>query len=257
MLTTVRTLITIGLILLSTLTFGLVMLARLSLDPVLTGSPAAAQTQAPEPRDRTKDFDYLVRADMFAGMAGDQARFDRAMKLCEDTLAHDPNHPEALVWRGSGFVLLASRAFQASEMQKGAELWQRGLAEMDLAVALAPDKPGVLVPRGSVLLQAGMALPAGDQSRGLIAQGLRDFERVLELQRPTFAQRPIHARGELLAGLADGWQRLGRGDRAREYARRIVAEVSDSAYATKAQAWLARGPGASEKLSCTTGCHAP
>ena len=36
-------------------------------------------------------WDYTtVRADMFAGMAGDAARFTKAMEACERTLARDP-----------------------------------------------------------------------------------------------------------------------------------------------------------------------
>ena len=40
-----------------------------------------AARQAPAER-----FDNQVRADMFAGLAGDATAMDRAMKLCEETL---------------------------------------------------------------------------------------------------------------------------------------------------------------------------
>ena len=40
-------------------------------------------------------FDFKVREDMFAGMDGDTAAFDRAMKLIADTLAREPDHAEA------------------------------------------------------------------------------------------------------------------------------------------------------------------
>jgi hypothetical protein len=54
-------------------------------------------------------FDFKVREDMFAGMDGDTSAFDRAMKLIADTLAVDPDHAEALVWRGDGRLFLAGR----------------------------------------------------------------------------------------------------------------------------------------------------
>ena len=41
-------------------------------------------------------FDFKVREDMFAGMDGDTAAFDRAMKLIVDTLAADPDNSLAL-----------------------------------------------------------------------------------------------------------------------------------------------------------------
>ncbi|HEY4892173.1 MAG TPA: hypothetical protein VII10_10725, partial [Reyranella sp.] len=57
-------------------------------------------------------FDFKVREDMFAGMDGDTAAFDRALKLIDETLATDPNHAEALVWRGDARLFLAGQAFQ-------------------------------------------------------------------------------------------------------------------------------------------------
>lgn len=62
-------------------------------------------------------FDYnTVRADMFAGFAGDAARFAKAMEACERTLARQPKHPEALVWHGSGLFFQAGQAFQRGDM---------------------------------------------------------------------------------------------------------------------------------------------
>ena len=69
-----------------------------------------------QPADR---FDFAVRADFFAGFQGDRARFDRAMSRCEEELAKNPDHAEALVWRGSGLMSLSGNAFQAGDFQKG------------------------------------------------------------------------------------------------------------------------------------------
>ena len=82
-------------------------------------------------------FDFKVRADMFAGMDGDPAAFDRAMKLIADTLATDPNHAEALVWRGDGRLFLAGQAFQRGATAEGQALMAQGVADMDRAVSLA------------------------------------------------------------------------------------------------------------------------
>src|SRR5262245_44278616 len=97
-------------------------------------------------------FDMLVREDFFAGMAGDTARFDKAMKVTEDTLAREPNHAEAKVWHGSGVLFRAGLAFQNGDMSQGMELWQKGLAEMDQAVRLSPSSISVLIPRGASLI---------------------------------------------------------------------------------------------------------
>src|SRR5262245_15120454 len=54
-------------------------------------APASNETQS-GPRER---FDYLVREDYFAGLAGDQAALERAIKVCEEALAKNPKHAEA------------------------------------------------------------------------------------------------------------------------------------------------------------------
>src|SRR5687767_12556628 len=80
------------------------------------------QAQAPG----EKRFDELVRADFFAGVAGDAAAFERAMRLIDSTLAQNPRHPEALVWHGSGLLARATRSFQKGDATAGVGLWTRG-----------------------------------------------------------------------------------------------------------------------------------
>ena len=70
-------------------------------------------------------FDFKVREDMFAGMDGDTAAFDRAMKLIADTLAREPDHAEALVWRGDGRLFMAGQAFQRGDIAAGQKLFAR------------------------------------------------------------------------------------------------------------------------------------
>lgn len=95
-------------------------------------------------------FDFKVREDLFAGMDGDTVAFDRAVKLIADTLAADPNHAEALVWRGDGRLFMAGQAFQRGAIGDGQRLSaEGGLADMQRAVSLAPDDIAVRVPRAS------------------------------------------------------------------------------------------------------------
>jgi tetratricopeptide (TPR) repeat protein len=200
-------------------------------------------------------WDYaIVRADMFAGLAGDAARFAKAMEACERTLARDPRHAEALVWHGSGLFFQAGQAFQRGDMAAGGPLWERGLAEMNEAVSLAPDSLAVVIPRGAVLLQAARVVPA-PMAEPLLKTGVRDFEHVLELQKSYFQTLGDHPKGELLFGLADGYARLGDKVKARAYFERLVAEAPASGQAPRGRAWIDTGvvppaPG----LGCF-GCH--
>lgn len=74
-------------------------------------SALLAARQTPDER-----FDNQVRADMFAGFAGDAVALGRAMKLCEETLASDPENAQALVWHGSGSIFLGGEAMAGRTM---------------------------------------------------------------------------------------------------------------------------------------------
>jgi len=207
-----------------------------------TAQKASSISQtASSPSDSRERFDFLVRADFFAGFAGDQASLDRAMKVCEGTLAKNPNHAEALVWHGGGLVFLAGQAFTRSDIRTGTELWNKGLTEMDRAVDLSPNSVGVLIPRGASLLTVSRFVPDKTTSHSLLEKGVGDYEKVLEIQKPYFSRLSSHARSELLIGLAEGWARLGNNDKAKVYFQRIVNECKDSARSPQAAAWLEKG----------------
>jgi tetratricopeptide (TPR) repeat protein len=195
-------------------------------------SPTNTRAQ-PSPR-----FDELVRADFFAGIGGDEARLAKAMKLCEDTLAKAPRHAEAMAWHGSGLLFRAGQAFQRGNVSEGTDLWGRGLKEMDTALSLDPNNVGVLIPRGATFLEVTKHMPRGEEQRGLLQQGLAAYEKTLATQQPYFSSLSVHAKGELLLGLADGWDRAGDKAKARLYYERILKECPGSSYAERALAWL-------------------
>lgn len=223
--------------------------------------PAAAQNQA-QPKAATpvtvERFDMLVRDDFFAGMAGDQARFSKAMKLCEETLAKDPKHAEALVWHGGGLLRQAGWAFSKGDMKQGSELWLRGEQELKDGVALAPESVATRIPRGAMLLEMSKYLPVPTQARAMLETAVQDYEKTLVLQQAYFDKLGQHARGELLWGLASGWERLGDHAKASAYAKRIVSELNGTGYVPRAQALLDKQPLPQPNRNAPSciGCHA-
>jgi tetratricopeptide (TPR) repeat protein len=214
---------------------------------------AVPQT-AVRPTGAGERFDLVVRSDFFAGFAGDQARLASGMEKCERVLASNPNHAEALVWHGSGLAFSAGMAFQKGDMKTGGELWQRGIEEMEKAVALEPDSVGVRIPRGALLLQATRSMPP-EMGRPLLEKGVADYEHVLALQSAYFSTLGDHPKGELLFGLAEGYSRLGNGEKARGYFERLITDAPASGQAPKARTWLSTGSvPKSEGLGCV-GCH--
>ena len=205
---------------------------------------------AQEPR-----VDDLVRADFFAGFAGNADALERGMRLTEEMLEADAENAPALVWHGAGAFFRSGEAFESGDFQTGIGLWERGLAEMAQAVEMAPDDVEVLIPRGATLIAGSRYVPP-DQAAAILRIGVADFERVLELQAPYFSSLGVHSRGELLTGLADGWSRLNDRENARRYFERIAGELAGSVYERKARAWLEDRPEAREPgfFECS-GCH--
>ena len=199
-------------------------------------------------------FDFKVRTYFFAGFAGDAASLEKGMKICEDSLAADPKNAEALVWHGSGLFFESDQAFQKQDRQKGGELWARGLKEMDDAMALAPDQLGVIIPRGAVLLTASKYVPSPEMARPLIEKGVGDFEKTYQLQAANFDRLGTHPRGELMIGLADGYNRLGNQEKAQEWFERIQKSLPGTAYEKSATTWLETKTLAPAQSGCL-GCH--
>lgn len=123
--------------------FALVILLLTACGP--SPAPQSMSSTASAADDRPR-FDVLVRDDFFAGIRGDLAALDRAIALCEKTLASDPRHAEAMVWHGAALVAKSALAFRKGDTETGRSLWIRGTAEMDRAVSLEPENVGTLVP---------------------------------------------------------------------------------------------------------------
>ncbi|HTQ59186.1 MAG TPA: hypothetical protein VMI32_03120 [Candidatus Solibacter sp.] len=224
----------------------------LTLGSGVAGTPGQDLAQSAGSGDR---FDMLVRVDFFSGFAGDAAALERGMKKCEEALAKDPKNAEALVWHGSGLSYSAKKEFMAGNYEKGREIQARGVAEMNEAVALHPDDVAVLIPRASVFLSAALHVPLPEVARKDFRIAADDYEKVLHLQAAYFSELPIHARGELLGGLAEAWNGLGAVEKSRGYQMRMAEELKDSPYARRAEEVLA-SPSKSGPLGTTClGCH--
>jgi len=200
-------------------------------------------------------FDLKVRTFFFAGFAGDTASLEKGMKMCEDAMADNLKNAEALVWHGSGLYYQSGQAFRAGDMQKGMELFQRGLKEMDDAVALSPDAIGVRIPRGAVLLTGSRQMANPEMARPLIEKGVEDYEHAYQIQGPDLSRLGTHPRGELMIGLADGYSRLGNGEKAQQWFKRIQKELPGTAYAKSASTWLDTKTLTPAQSGCL-GCHA-
>ncbi|HUA20458.1 MAG TPA: hypothetical protein VMB25_17040 [Bryobacteraceae bacterium] len=210
---------------------------------------AGAVLQAAQER-----FDMKVRTYFFAGLAGNVTALQQGMKICEGILAGNPKDAEALVWHGTGLITESREAFEKGDQQKGGALWEQGLKEMDQAAEIAPDRLGVRIVRGAVLLTASHYLGNLDVERPLIEKGISDYEKAYSVQGPDLSQLGTHKSGELMIGLADGYSRLGDHAKAQEWFERIQKELPGTPYAKSAATWLETGSLPPAQAGCLT-CH--
>jgi hypothetical protein len=220
-------------------------------------APTPVQAQSTSSQGKPQErFDNLVRGDFFAGMMGNTARLDRGMKFCEEILAKNPKHADALVWHGGGLLTRAANAYRKGDDKLGDKLWNQGIKEMNEAVALAPDNIGIMVGRSATLI--GLAQSGWDssdeQSKALLESALLDYEKVYQKQKPYFDKIDEHSRGELLFGLASGWSILGNHEKARHYLSLIIKDVAGTEYEEEARKWFDGKPRAVIQHDCR-GCH--
>ncbi|MBC7927039.1 MAG: hypothetical protein H7039_15430 [Bryobacteraceae bacterium] len=198
-------------------------------------------------------FDHQVRNKFFAGFAGDQAALAEAMKECEEILAKEPKHAEAMVWYGSGQLTQSGQLMQ-TDRQKGIALYSEGLKNLDEAVALEPDNVGVRAPRAAVVQAVSRFVPV-EMQKSLVERVIADYEHTLKLQESHWDQVGSHPKGELLFGLADAYSRTGETIKAESYFARIQTELPGSVYAKRAAKWMdTRVPLPIAETRCV-GCH--
>ncbi len=201
-------------------------------------------------------YDYTVRQDVFAGLNGDRAALERASAKIAATLADEPNHAEALVWRGGIRFFQSGQAFQAQDRQRGVELYTQAMIDFEKAVQLAPDNLGVRIPRAAVLMTAANASAGNPMAKDWARMAVSDYEHVRALQEPRIATLGTHPRGELLQGLANGYRLLGDEANAARYFARLQRELPGTEYAKRATLWLetkSLTPGQTSCIGCHTG----
>ena len=198
-----------------------------------------------------------VGDDMLAVLTGDMERFERGMRAVEALMAKHPGDARLKVLYGNGLLARSGAAFAKGDAQNAMTMFQAGLAEMGQAVALAPDDIFVRGRRGVALISASRQAPP-PMARTFTQLAVDDFETVLATREKgdTLKLGSAHKRGELLTGLADGWNRLGEPAKARGYFERITRELPGTIYERRASAWLEGKPEAQapDYFACS-GCH--
>jgi tetratricopeptide (TPR) repeat protein len=199
-----------------------------------------------------------VREDLFAGfLANDTARLEAGMKKVDEFLAENPDSAQGVAWRGLGEIQYAVRALEAGKPDEFQRLYDKTLATFERASKLGgPDNEAVRAIVGGTFSTYAERLP--ERLRKDAYQRVYDNLLALkEVQKAYFDQLPVHMRGEVLAGLAQASQRLGKEDEMKAYLAQVVAALPGSPYASRAAKWIERPElQKTVSLTCQT-CHEP
>jgi hypothetical protein len=199
-------------------------------------------------------FDDKVRADFFAGIAGDSAALQRGMAAAEDAIANDPHFAaEAKSWHGTGLLVLSGQQFKQGNIIAGTELWMRANKEMEEAGQMEPDNPAVLIPRAAAWFTASRTAPAL-MAAPVLKQAVADYQHVYDMQRGYFDRLSMHMRSQLLFGLADGYARTGDTAKARDFFGKLDALGPESGHQQQAQSYL-KGEQYTVPGAGCVGCH--
>jgi tetratricopeptide (TPR) repeat protein len=205
-------------------------------------------------QNETPRFDDVVRNDIFAGFGGNKEALERGMKKCEEVLAANPKHAEAMVWLGSATAFLGGQAFARGDAAEGIRLSTKGRELMDKAVELQPRSIGVRIPRGASLLGGARYQQTDDRLASEMRMGLDDYLVAFDIQKGWVGKMSTHSKGELFLGIANAYYRLGEKEKAREWFTQIPPQVPGSIYAAKAKKWLDTGSLTPREVACL-GCH--
>jgi hypothetical protein len=199
-------------------------------------------------------FDDKVRADFFAGIAGDQAALQRGMAAAEDAIANEPQFAaEAKSWHGTGLLVLSGQQFKQGDIIAGTDLWMRANREMEEAGHMQPDNPAVLIPRAAAWLAASRSAPSF-MAAPVLKQAVADYQHVYDMQVGYFDRLNMHMRSQLLFGLADGYARIGDTAKAREFFTKLNVLGPESGHQQQAQAYL-KGEQYTVPGAGCVGCH--
>jgi hypothetical protein len=145
----------------------------------------------------------------------------------------------------------------AGNLEKGRQIQAQGVQKMNEAAAMKPEDVAVLIPRASVFLSAALHVPSPEVAKKDFRFAANDYEKILQLQAPIFSNLSVHARGELLGGLAEAWNGLGDIEKSCAYLKhlkRLTEQLPDTAYGRRAKEALASAKSGALGTTCL-GCH--
>jgi tetratricopeptide (TPR) repeat protein len=196
------------------------------------------------------------REDIFAGLiGGNYQQLNTGMTKLEEILKQSPKDPDALAMKAAGLSALAVRDLDKGDMTGFDRQYDEAIRLLDMAYELNAQGIGVNAVYGGTALYNYGKLPEKRRTHAL-QMARRSYNFLYKAQEQGLDKLPLHLKGEVLAGIAESEFRAGNIPQAQVYLKRIVETLPDTAYARRAQQWLANPDSVtpSSRLVCQS-CH--
>ena len=227
------------------------------LSALLAGTAVAELPELPISDERLT-VSSLVREDVFAGwMSNNMQRFARGEKNLDLLLEQRPeNKAEIYAWKGGARLYRAVLAFEAGQQEEFERLYKDVLDLHEQARVAGPTQGVVHAVVGGSYVVFGDRLPEKYRAKAW-SDCYDGYHKLWSGQSAFLANLPVHVRGELLAGLVQSSQRLGRQEDLDKYLDKMIEVLPNTRYSRTAKKWKDDPQvAATDNISCV-GCHGP
>lgn len=185
-----------------------------------------------------RGFEREVFADFIEASQGDAEARRRLLEKCESAIEADAEHAEAIAWRGAVKMFQAGTASESGDFRAAMQHTNDSLADLNRARELEPENPGVRMVAAQMLLSLAKYHPMENMAKGYAKQGVEDAKTALSSLYDNWDKQPTDVKGQLMLGVAEGYDKLGKVTEARDWFNRVIGAVPGTAWAEQAQAWL-------------------
>ncbi len=183
-------------------------------------------------------FEREVFADFVQAAQGNKEARQRLLATCERALEADPQHAEAIAWRGAAKMFEAGDASSSGDFRAAMNHTNASLTDLNKARDLEPENPGVRMVAANMLLSLAKYHPIENMASGYAKQGIEDANVALSKLYDNWDKQPAEVKGQLLLGVAEAYDNLGEATKARDWFNRVIGAVPGTTWAEQAQAWI-------------------
>ncbi|MEQ8317862.1 MAG: hypothetical protein RIE77_01755 [Phycisphaerales bacterium] len=185
-----------------------------------------------------RGFERAIFADFVDAAQGDADAKQRLVDACTQAIEVDSENAEAIAWRGAARMFDAGSASEAGDFMAAMRHTNEALADLDRARDLEPENPGVRVVTATTLLNLAAYHPIDRMAKGYAAKGVEDAIAALSKLYENWNEQPIDLKGQLMIGVAWGYDRMGETTKARDWFNRVIGAAPGTTWAEQAQAWI-------------------